>query len=314
MLKKLCLTAMLLLLTLPLITARAQQSAGKHIKGTLSHSGINRAYTLYVPANLDSNSSVPLVLGLHQGGGKGADFEKLTENGWTTLADEHGFIVVYPDAYKGRWNNGTDDPTSPAFLGNIDDVDFLRTLVAKISTDYSIDPARIYATGLSSGAIMALRLACEAADLVVAIAPVAGQAGKSQQATCKPAKPVSVLLIVGSDDPIVPGAGGEIPGGFGAVISVDDTLRLFTSAANCPAGPDTQLLDDVDPDDGTTVIKDSYTPCEGDVEVLLYTIKGGGHTYPQGWQFAPVDQIGVTSQEFNANEVIWDFFSMHKRG
>lgn len=312
--RKFMLIALLFLLLAPAATINAQQPTGKHIKATLSHSGINRAYTLYIPADLDSSAAVPLVLGLHQGGGKGADFEKLTENGWNTLADEHGFIVAYPDAYKGRWNNGTNDPTSPAFLANIDDVDFLRTIVGKISADYNIDPARIYATGLSSGAIMALRLACEAADLVVAIAPVAGQAGKSQQATCAPSQPVSMLLIVGSDDPIVPGAGGEIPGGFGEVINVDDTLRLFTSAANCPAGPDTELLDDVDPNDGTTVIKDSYTPCDGDVEILLYTIRGGGHTYPQGWQFAPVDQIGVTSQEFDANTVIWDFFSKHKRG
>jgi len=156
------------------------------ITRTWTHDGVQRSYILYVPTSYNSAEPVSVVLVFHGGGGNAEGAVRMT--GFNSLADEKGFIVVYPNG-TGRlsddklltWNGGT--CCGWAQEQNVDDVGFVRAIVADLQSMASIDMKRIYATGISNGGIMSYRLACEASDLIAAIGPVAGT---QNIAPCKP--------------------------------------------------------------------------------------------------------------------------------
>lgn len=171
--------------------------------------GRDRTARRYIPA-LPERAQAPLLVALHGGTGWGAQFE--ATSGFDALADEHGFIVVYPDGVgigpEGdqlrTWNGGI--CCGPAARDDIDDVAFLIALVATISEDHRIDADSVFATGHSNGMIMSYRLVCEAADVFVA---AAGQAGTLGVDDCYPSQPVSVRHIHGSADTNLPIDGGR---------------------------------------------------------------------------------------------------------
>ena len=124
-----------------------------------------------------------------------------------------------------------------------------------------------------------------------------------------------VLIINGKEDPLERWEGGEIRLGgrtYGVVLSVADTVEFWVEKDRCTSSPVVTQLPDTDPADGTTVWTEVYGGCEGDAEVVLYAIEGGGHTWPGGLQYLPEAIIGKTSREFNASEVIWQFFKAHQ--
>ena len=164
--------------------------------------------------------------------------------------------------------------------------------------------------GISNGGMMAQRVACESADRLAGIALVAGSMPEALAAICKPSRPLPVLIIHGTEDPIVPWNGGAVAGfeDFGKVLSAGDTARFWSQGNLCRGGVNTIQEPDRDPRDGTRVNRGTVSGCPARAAVMLVTVEGGGHTWPGGHQYLPERFIGRTSREFDANRMIWDFF------
>jgi polyhydroxybutyrate depolymerase len=281
--------------------------------GTLAFGGLTRTYRLRVsPA---SRRPMPLVLALHGGGGTGEHMERLTLGGFNRLADREGFAVVYPDGVERHWNDGRGTQAYRSHRDNIDDVGFLAALIGYAARSIPVDLRRVYATGISNGGLMSFRLARELADRIAAIAPVAISMSEQLLQMRTPARPISVLLIPGTQDPLVPWEGGEIgfAGGrkVGRVISVAESVRFWATHNQCPPTPAVTWEPDRDPFDGTRVRRVAYGPCREGTEVVLYAVEGGGHTWPGGQQYLAERLVGRTSRDIDANEVIWGFFKRH---
>jgi len=281
---------------------------------------LERSYLTHIPDNFNGTGTVPLVIAIHGGGGDGEAMVKLTEGGFNKLADEEGFVVIYPDAIEKNWNDGRsgEETGYRAHLENIDDVGFISALIDSAIENLNIDRTRVYVTGISNGAMMTLRLGCELSDKIAAIAPVAGNIPENLYPGCNPDTFISVMLINGVGDPLVPYEGGYITGPFGVetlgkVISTDETINFWINNNGCSALPAIINLPDIDTRDGSTVIKSTYSGCEENSEVILYTITGGGHTWPGGYQYLSKLIIGNTCRDIDANEAIWNFFKSHSR-
>jgi polyhydroxybutyrate depolymerase len=248
---------------------------------------------------------------LHGGGGKGKNIIRFT--GFNAIADRENFIVVYPDGFEKHWNDGRGVQWQ-AHMENVDDVGFISALIDKLAGEFNIDHNKIYVTGISNGGMMSHRLACELTHKLAAIAPVASNIPVNMAPIWAPSRPMPVLIINGTEDPLERWEGGEIRlwrRTFGVVLSVADTVKYWTSKNQCTASPTITHLPDNDPTDGTTVTTEVYGGCKGGVEVILYAIEGGGHTWPGSFQYLPESIIGKTCRDFNASEVIWQFFKNH---
>lgn len=270
---------------------------------TLTHDERERSYLLYVPASVDWNHPVAVVFVFHGGTGNAENAARMS--GFNAVADTHGFLVVYPNG-TGRlsdekiltWNGGT--CCGYAQQENVDDVGFVRAIVADLQTLVTVDTKRIYATGMSNGGILSHRLGCEAADLFAAIAPVAGTLNF---APCTPSEPVAVIEFHGTDDQNLPYAGGVGPDSLAGVdfVSVADSVGIWTAANGCDPTPQMDTFDDIE--------HETWTGCAAPVE--LYTIVGGGHAWPGGERGRP-DADAPTST-ISASELIWEFFVAHPK-
>ncbi len=233
--------------------------------------------------------------------------------GFYALADGEDFIVISPDAIEKNWNDGRGDLYVKSHIENIDDVGFISVLIDKAVSELNADANRVYVTGISNGALMAHRLGCQLSEKIAAIAPVAGNFPYQMAPVLSPSRPVPVIIINGTEDPLVPYQGGYVTFGLqkrGRVLSVDDTVKFWVEKDSCPANPRTSRLPDGS-DDGTSVSVTTYSGCRDGANVILYTVNGGGHTWPGGFQYLPENIIGRTCRDFNASQVIWDFFRQH---
>lgn len=279
----------------------------------LRFAGQVRTYRLYAPAK--TRTSMPLLLVLHGGGGSGSAMEGLTLGQFNRLADARGFIVVYPDGIGRGWNDGRNDMKSKATQDNVNDVGFLRALVEQLARQYSIDRKRVYATGISNGGLMSYRLACDAADVFAAVAPVAASMSVELAPECHPARPVSIAIIDGVDDPVMPWKGGVIKvlwSRRGTIVSAMDSFQRWLALDRCDKPITDSPVDRVH-DDGTTLVIHTARHCADDSEARLYEIRGGGHTWPGGSPHLSERIVGKVSRELNASEVIWEFFARHSR-
>jgi len=284
--------------------------------GSIKWDGYTRTYLIHVSASLDKTKPAPLLIALHGGGGRGKGMWSLTQGGLDRLADEEGFIVVYPDGYKKHWNDGRKDANDAAHNKDIDDVGFISALIDSLIAEHNVDPKRVYVTGISNGGMMSYRLACELSDRIAAIAPVATAMPINMPYYCSPANPVSVIVFSGTSDPLIPFEGGQVQVGSlkrGRVLSVYQSINYWMRQNGCAATPDVAKLPDLAPDDGTRVEVKVYSGGDGGSEVMLYTIKGGGHTWPGGLQYLGERSIGRTCRDIDANQVIWEFFKQHSR-
>jgi polyhydroxybutyrate depolymerase len=283
------------------------------------HDGLKRTFNIHIPAIFDKSEQFPLVIALHGRGSNGTGMILLTRKGFNKLADKDGFIMVYPDGIELNWNDGRmdEEANDRAHRENIDDVGFLSALIDSMIKDYNIDPKRVYVTGISNGAIMSYRLACELSDKITAIAPVDGNIPNLLFPECSPSEPVSVLSINNTDDPLVPFEGGYIYGirkiNLGKVLSVNESIEFWVNRNKCSVTPVVTEEPDMDPKDGTRVTRKQYVNGIEGTEVILYAVDGGGHTWPGGFQYLPAGIIGKTCRDFDANEVIWSFFKNHTR-
>lgn len=292
-------------------------AAGDPAVYKLKHGGYERVYRVYAPENLAAGKKYPLILLLHGGGGTGRGMPRLTKGAFERLADAQGAILTYPDAYDKNWNDYRADPGRTAQRENIDDVAFLSAMVDEILGKYPGDPARVYSAGISNGAMMSYTLACRAAHKFAAAAPVAGAMPENQAGSCKPSRPVPVLIISGTADKLVHWEGGDVTGPFGRkkmgrTVSVERSRDIWLENNGCDRAKKAVTRADADPEDGTAVIREVYFSCAAGGAVEFVRIEGGGHTWPGGLQYRSRAVIGKTSRELDANTEIWNFFMRHR--
>lgn len=263
--------------------------------GNFDFEGNNRNYKVFLPDNYSGTTKFPLVFNLHP-----YTFDAQWQITYTRLqvvADTLGYIIVYPNAVD-NWNSGlsynNNYPTA-----DVDDVGFINALIDTLGNHYSIDLERIYACGFSNGGFMSLRLACELSHRIAAIASVGGLLPKSIAENCDPTRNVPVLMIRGTED---------IPPTSALTFwnSADQTVAHWVGFNNC-LETNSIFLDDLDPADGCTVEKISYTSCDYNCNVLYYKVHGGGHTWPGGNVEKNPD--GNTNMDISANYEILKFFS-----
>jgi len=273
---------------------------------TLTHDGLKRTFYLLDPT--ESPKPVPLILSLHGGGGDGEQACSLA-GGVQELAEREGFLVACPEGIENNWNDGRANDRNRAHIEDIDDVGFLRALIAQLEQTHNVDPDRIYVTGASNGGMMSLRMACEASDILAAAGAVI--ASLPADLSCEPEHPIPILLMNGTEDPLVPFDGGQVHffrRELGEVISTPDTVAFWLAANGCDPAARTEQLPDLDPRDGTRIQLDTYSGCEEGVSVVLYTVEGGGHTLPGGTQYVLEFVIGRVSRDLHTGEAIWEFF------
>lgn len=282
------------------------------VRRTIQVGERERSYLLHRPAGQASQPPPAVVLMFHGGGGDAIGAESMS--GFSPLADREGFLAVYPEGVGRGWNDGRDAPGQRAHREGADDLGFVAALLEDLARVQRYDPRRVYATGISNGAIFSHFLAGNRADLVAAIAPVVGGLPRPYESVFAPRQPVSVLVIQGSEDPLVPYDGGAIAGGDrGAIVSTAEAVDRWVRHDQCDTTPVTDPAPAAAPDDGCRVEVRRWTGGQAGTEVVLMRIAGGGHTWPQGPQYLPERTIGRVCQDFHGAETIWRFFAAHPR-
>jgi polyhydroxybutyrate depolymerase len=280
----------------------AQSTAPAEQRRTLRVEGVERSYFLYVPASHRGTGSPALVLVFHGAGGRAQGFARHT--GFSAVAEREGFVVVYPQGLERRWNDGRGRGSTH------DDVGFVRVLVDTLRRELGVDPRRIYATGISNGAMFSYRLACDLPGVLAAIAPVAGALPVQLAPGCGHTTAVSVVSFQGTAVRLVPYAGGGVGRRRGSVLGAERSIAFWGEIDGCAGQPSTTI----EPDrvrDGTRVRRLEYADCREGRAVELYTIEGGGHTWPGGPGVGLI--VGRVSRELDATQLIWAFFAAHAR-
>lgn len=265
--------------------------------------GSQRLFLMHVPPSYNSSRPAPLVFVFHGGGGNAESIA--ARIGFNQLADAHGFIVVYPDGYKHNWNDGRG--TTDAELAGMDDIAFVKALYDELGERFTIDRQRIYAAGISNGGMFVNRIGCELSDSFAAIASVVGPLPAPLARRCASGRPISVLGIFGTDDPVIPWEGGQVRAGDrGPILGVEATIDFWVKRNGCQRSGASDVLP-TRVDDGTKVTRTIYSECLGKREVAFYRIDGGGHAWP------PIQsrhrKAGKSSKNLDATEIIWTFFS-----
>ena len=272
---------------------------------TIRHDGLARMYRVHVPAKYNPATPAPLLFVLHGGGGDMGYQADDARYGQITASEREGHVAVFPNGYSklksgklATWNAGR--CCAAARDANVDDVGFIRQVVANLTGQMNIDRKRIYATGMSNGGLMAYRLACEMPEVFAAIAPVAGT---DNTRACTPKNPVAVLHIHAKNDPHVLFTGGAGPKAVDKALitdfsSVPDTVAKWVKLNGCAATPRRVL-------EKPGAYCERYSPCQGQAEVQLCVTESGGHSWPG----ADKTRGEAASQAISANEVMWEFFN-----
>lgn len=259
-----------------------------------------RIYLVHEPPH--PQARMPLVLVLH--GGMGTARNAMIMSGMNKLSDENGFLAVYPQGtgQLPTWNAG--NCCGYAQRNNVDDVSFIKALIAKLQQEYKIDNKRIFVTGMSNGAMMCFRLANELSNQIAAIAPVAG----ALNIEYKPEEPVSVLMINGTKDDHVPYLGGSGSKSLNPRVDkpVAQTINFLVKQNACSAKPITETQAN------GRVIIDRYNKGKNGSSVVLYTLKESGHVWPGGIN-PGILKNEPNPNDINASQVIWDFFKTHPK-
>lgn len=248
--------------------------------------GAQRRALVNVPAHA-AGAPLPLVLAFHGAGADGRFMESYT--GLSKMADRDDFVAVYPTAHGKLWNS------TGRGSGPDDDVAFVRSLIDDIESKLCVDPARVYATGVSNGGSFTARIGCELSDQLTAIAPVAG--GYGVQPTCTPARPVSVLEVHGTDDGSVPYDGDPYSGHS----SVPAWIATWEGFDEC-AGPATWRRI------GPKTLVRVRLGCAAATTVAQVKVIGGGHVWP-GTPGGPRPASKSKGRSFSASEAVWQFFT-----
>lgn len=276
---------------------------------TLDHGGMTRSYKLHVPPTYKKESPMPLLIALHGGGGD-MNYQS-TEKYYHQISksDSTGFIVAFPNGFSrfggklATWNAGK--CCGKGRDNNVDDVGFIKAMIEKISSEYTIDKKKIYVTGMSNGGMMSYRLACELTDVIAGIASVAGT---DNTITCSPSRPISILHIHAKDDDHVLFNGGAGKGAFpdekkaANFTSVPATIEKWVKFNGCNEKPKRVL-------EKSGVYCDLYSECKSNVHVQLCVTESGGHSWPGGEKVRS-GKGSPPSTAISANDVMWNFFAL----
>ena len=273
----------LLLVVFAIAPAGAALAPGDSTR-TLQHGGLSRSYLLHVPASYGGATAVPLVLDVH-GAGSNAEQQRLI-SGMVAVSDREGFLLAHPEGVANAWNAGLCCPG-----GTPDDVGFIRAVVAAIAAEGNVDPARVYATGLSNGGAISQRLACDAADLFAAAAPMAFPVAFRPLSECRPVRPIPVMTFMGLVDVLVRYDGGLFP-------SAPATFDYWHDVDGC-----TGTTPDVVVAEGDSRCE-TYTRCASGVEAGLCSITAEtfGGAFFDG-------HILYLNDDFVLADVAWAFLS-----
>jgi polyhydroxybutyrate depolymerase len=286
------------LISLPALLALGE-AVSFHLRnrsnGVLISSGVEREYLVHVPKIYDRTKPAPLVISLHGAGGWPRQQMELSK--WNELADREGFLVVYPSGTtRGGprvWRTGE--------TGEKEDVRFISDLIDSMEKTYNIDPRRIYANGMSNGGGMTFILSCRLPDRIAAVGLV-GTAQISPWSVCRDDHAVPMIDFHGTADPMAPYDGGS-SWVVANLPSVPKWAANWARRNRCAPHP-------IDSPLNAEVMRRQYAACADGATVVLYTIRGGGHTWPGG-QPLPEWFAGRTSTSIDATREMWLFFKAH---
>ncbi len=286
------------------------------LKGALQNASIQadsltRNYDFYIPPALPD--SVPLVMLFH-GANSDPQWTRAQLNyKFETLADEYGFIVVYPIGIEKFWNDCIKDSQNPARMQNVDDVAFVEALIQRFQDEYRIDVKKVFAMGMSNGGFLCIRLAAEIPEKFRAIASILSILPAPDSNLCVSFDtPIPYMFMVGTEDPLTPYEGGffELPGAFKAnFLSAVETIHFFRDLAGYSSEPEQFIFPDVNPDDNSVVEEWSWR--DGDKpEILFYIVHGGGHTWPIQYEDYQTPSFfgGLNRDDISTGELVWNFF------
>jgi len=316
--------------------------------------GTLRTFVVHLPIGYDPRNKYPLVILLHGAGDTASEMARLSRFDFVAdrygiialypnsddVRWDIGVTVAAAAPPKGRTGrgggsgdlgglggiDGLDLPGGFPFPGlggaqkpaskekNPDgDVEFFDKVLDELTAAYSIDANRVFATGYSDGGLMAFRLGCSMGKRIAAIAAVAAAMPKEMLGGCEPARGVPLLMLNGTSDAVIRYGGGLIRGTTVTTLSVEATAEKWAALDRCARKPTQTTLAPRDKHGMQTRI-DTYSGCRDGAEVTLYAIEGGGNTWPSGDEFMPKNEVGKTSTDLDADEVIWKFFSAHPMG
>jgi len=257
------------------------------ISGSMDFGGQTRTYLLHIPTGYYGKAHLPLVFVLHGATESNDSVENLS--GMSAKADREHFIAVYPRG-TGRlptWNAG--NCCGYGVVNHVDDAGFFRALLEKLEGEYAVDRKRVYFTGISNGAMMSYRIACEMSEQVAAIAPVEG----ALKSDCHPAVPVSVLIFHGTADRLVPFNGSTRMQRYNSVAYAVDFWVRRDGCSTAPAHEETEESH-----------TDKYSGCRDGTGVALYAIQGGRHMWPGH---------PLSGNSVPATDLMWSFFAAHPK-
>ena len=299
--RKIVIGTALVVIGLPVVlvvTVLGSVSLLNKTNGSMISSGQRREYLLYVPASYERTRPAPLVISLHAAMNWPAFQAKISQ--WNRAADEHGFIVVYPAGTgTGPRTWFMEGSRTPA---KMPDVLFISALIDTIEAHYSIDPARIYANGMSNGGGMAFALSCTLSHRIAAIGAVSA-AQSLPAGWCRDSTPVPMIAFHGTRDPFVPyegaSAGAINPRPFP---NERNWVATWARRNRCAARPADSVI-------ASDVTRLEYTGCARGATVALYTVRGAGHQW-FGGRAIPTWIAGPTSS-VDATRIMWTFFNEH---
>lgn len=277
------------------------------LEGKIVSNDRERTYLLHLPHHYDGKTPLPLVIVLHGGTANAQNAEMIS--GFTEKSDKEGFIVVYPNGsgrLKNRvltWNGG--NCCGYALEHNVDDVEFIRRLINKLQQELTVDCRRIFVTGISNGGMLTYRLACELSDTIAAIAPIAAAMNYEP---IEVLDSVSVIIFHGTDDDFVVYEGGKprktIDTRHKRIDKpVSHAVSFWTKHNEYPPTPQKK--------ENGNITKETYCSGKNGTEVVLYTIKGGNHSWPGGLK--AYERGDAPTTEISATDVMWEFFKNHPK-
>jgi polyhydroxybutyrate depolymerase len=289
---------------------------GALLEGKLVVGGMKRDFRYFRPAKVVA--SPPLVFVFHPSMGDGREARRATYYEFDRLAARHGFIVVYPNGHQQHWNDCRAAATYAANKQNVDDVAFVAAMIDFFVAQQNANPDRVYVTGVSNGGQLVYRLALELPDRFAAFAPVAASLPDAANFDCtKSGKPVAIMIVNGTADPMNPYEGGEaalygIWGSRGTVLSTDATVKYFADLSGHQGPPHVVAYPDVATYDHSHAELRTWNDGPGP-DVALLRVDGGGHTFPHLFHRFP-RYLGPTNADLNAADEIWRFFTDKRRG
>ena len=293
--------AVLVLIGLPPVLALVEAVSfyvRNRSNGSIVSSGQEREYLLYVPESYDRTKPTPLVISMH--GGALWPAAQMEISRWNRMADEHGFLVVYPSGITGAGPRAWHVGRGPGLLR---DVRYISELIDTLKAAYNIDSTSIYADGLSNGGGMAFVLSCTLSERIAAVGMVAA-ALFLPWSWCTDERAVPMIAFHGTADRAVPYHGGKSWVAPSVFPDIPTWVATWARRNRCAPNP-------IDSAVAADVTRRSYTNCADNAAVVLYTVQGGGHTWPGGGP-APEWFVGTTTRSIDATGQMWAFFREHR--